>query len=68
MGRLAGLDSHNLEMHVHNAGAELGARARDAVIYVYREAKSLGLRGSGVVYMRHGTPPWRTTFRVERIP
>jgi hypothetical protein len=68
VGRLAGLDSRNLEMHVHNAGAELGARARDAVIYVYREAKSLGLRGSGVVYMRHGTPPWRTTFRVEKIP
>lgn len=68
VGRLAGLDSHNLEMHVHNAGAELGARAHDAVIYVYREAKSLGLRGSGVVYMRHGTPPWRTTFRVEKIP
>ncbi|RJP28337.1 MAG: hypothetical protein C4536_12970 [Actinobacteria bacterium] len=68
VGRLAGLDSHNLEMHVHSAGAELGARARDAVIYVYREAKSLGLRGSGVVYMRHGTPPWRTSFRVEKIP
>lgn len=68
VGRLAGLDSHNLEMHVQNAGAELGARARDAVIYVYREAKSLGLRGSGVVYMRHGTPPWRTSFRVEKIP
>lgn len=68
VGRLAGLDSHNLEMHVHYAGAELGARAREAVIYVYREAKSLGLRGSGVVYMRHGTPPWRTSFRVERIP
>jgi len=68
VGRLAGLDSHHLEMHVHNAGAELGARAHDAVIYVYREAKSLGLRGSGVVYMRHGTPPWRTTFRVEKIP
>jgi hypothetical protein len=50
------------------AGAELRARARDAVICVYREAKSLGLRGSGVVYMRHGTPPWRTSFRVEKIP
>jgi len=46
----------------------LGARARDAVIYVYREAKSLGLRGSGVVYMRHGTPSWRTSFRIEKIP
>jgi len=68
VGRLAGLDSHNLELHVYTAGAELGARARDAVIYVYREAKSLGLRGSGVVYMRHGTPPWRTSFRVEKIP
>lgn len=68
VGRLAGLDSHNLEMHVHQAGAELGARARDAVIYVYGEAKSLGLRGSGVIYMRHVTPPWNTTFRVERIP
>ncbi len=68
VGRLAGLDSHMLEMHVHSAGAELGARAREAVIYVYREAKSLGLRGSGVVYMRHGSPPWRTTFRVEKIP
>jgi hypothetical protein len=68
VGRLAGLDSHNLEMHVHLAGAELGARAHDAVIYVYREAKSLGLRGSGVVYMRHGNPPWRTSFRVEKIP
>lgn len=68
VGRLAGLDSHNLEMHVHHAGPELGARARDAVIYVYREAKSLGLRGTGVVYLRHGTPPWRTSFRVEKIP
>jgi hypothetical protein len=68
VGRLAGLDSHNLEMHVHHAGAELGARARGAVIYVYGDAKSLGLRGSGVVYMRHGTPPWRTSFRVEKIP
>jgi len=68
VGRLAGLDSHNLEMHVHYAGAELGARAREAVIYVYREARSLGLRGSGVVYMRHGAPPWRTSFRVERLP
>ena len=68
VGRLAGLDSHRLEMHVPNAGAELGARAREAVIYVYREAKSLGLRGSGVVYLRHGTPPWRTTFRVEKLP
>ena len=68
VGRLAGLDSHMLEMHVHSAGAELGARAREAVIYVYREAKSLGLRGSGVVYMRHGSPPWRTTFRVEKMP
>src|SRR4030042_3846274 len=47
-GRLAGLDSHNLELHVHHAGPELGARAKDAVISVYREAKSLGLRGSGV--------------------
>ena len=68
VGRLAGLDSHNLELHVHHAGAELGARAKDAVIYVYRDVKSLGLRGSGVVYMRHGTPPWRTSFRVEKIP
>ncbi|NPV58454.1 MAG: hypothetical protein HPY75_02180 [Actinobacteria bacterium] len=68
VGRLAGLDSHNLEMHVHYAGAELGARAREAVIYVYREARSLGLRGSGVVYMRHGAPPWRTSFRVEKLP
>lgn len=68
VGRLAGLDSHNLELHVHHAGAELGARARDAVIYVYRDVKSLGLRGSGVVYMRHGTPPWRTSFHIEKIP
>ncbi len=68
VGRLAGLDSHNLELHVHYAGAELGARAREAVIYVYREARSLGLRGSGVVYMRHGAPPWRTSFRVEKMP
>ncbi len=68
VGRLAGLDSHDLEMHVHYAGAELGARARDAVIYVYREARSLGLRGSGVVYIRHAAPPWRTSFRVERLP
>lgn len=67
VGRLAGLDSHNLEMHCHCAGAELGARARDAVIYVYREAKSLGLRGSGVIYLRHGAPPWPTSFRVEKI-
>lgn len=68
VGRLAGLDSCNLEMHVHHAGAELGARASDAVIYVYRDVKSLGLRGSGVVYMRSGAPPWRTSFRVEKIP
>jgi hypothetical protein len=68
VGRLAGLDSHNLELHVHHAGPELGARAKDAVIYVYRDAKSLGLRGSGVIYIRHGTPPWRTTFRVEKMP
>ncbi len=67
VGRLAGLDSQELELHCHLAGAELGARARDAVIYVYREAKSLGLRGSGVIYLRHGSPPWRTTFRVERL-
>ncbi len=68
VGRLAGLDSHNLEMHVDYAGPELGARAQDAVIYVYRDAKSLGLRGSGVIYLRHGNPPWRTSFRVERMP
>ncbi|MFW6113838.1 MAG: hypothetical protein ACOC78_02835 [Actinomycetota bacterium] len=68
VGRLAGLDSQGLELHVQYAGAELGARARDAAIYVYRDAKSLGLRGSGTVYMRHGTPPWRTSFRVEKIP
>ncbi len=67
VGRLAGLDSQELELHCHLAGAELGARARDAVIYVYREARSLGLRGSGVIYLRHGSPPWRTTFRVERL-
>ncbi|NPV58444.1 MAG: hypothetical protein HPY75_02130 [Actinobacteria bacterium] len=36
--------------------------------YAYREARSLGLRGSGVVYMRHGASPWRTSFRVERLP
>mgnify|MGYP001101232125 CR=1 FL=1 len=41
---------------------------KEAVIYVYREARSLGLRGNGVVYMRHGAPPWRTSFRVERLP
>ncbi|MDY6794909.1 MAG: hypothetical protein SWK76_06475 [Actinomycetota bacterium] len=68
VGRLAGLDSHDLEIHVHYAGAELGARARDAVIYVYRDAKSLGLRGSGIVYMSHGTPPWHTSFHMEIIP
>jgi len=65
VGRLAGLDSQNLELHCHYSGAELGARARGAVIYVYGEARSLGLRGEGVVYLRRGTPPWRTTFRVE---
>ena len=48
--------------------SRVGGRARDAVIYVYREAKSLGLRGSGVVYMRRGTPSWCTSFRVEGIP
>jgi len=68
VGRLAGLDSQELEMHCHLAGAELGARARDAVIYVYSEARSLGLRGNGVIYLRHGSPPWRTTFRVVRMP
>jgi hypothetical protein len=67
VGRLAGLDSHNLELHVDHAGAELGARAKDAVIYVYHEAKSLGLRGSGTIYMRDGTPPWRTSFHVEKM-
>lgn len=65
VGRLAGLDSQNLELHCHYSGAELGARARGAVIYVYGEARSLGLRGEGVVYLRQGTPPWRTSFRVE---
>ncbi|OFW56872.1 MAG: hypothetical protein A2V52_06830 [Actinobacteria bacterium RBG_19FT_COMBO_54_7] len=68
VGRLAGLDSHKLTMHVHHTGAELGARAKDAVIYVYQDAKSLGLRGSGVIYIGHGSPPWRTTFRVEKMP
>ncbi len=68
VGRLAGLDSHKLTMHVHHTGAELGARARDAVIYVYQDAKSLGLRGSGVIYIGKGSPPWRTTFRVEKLP
>jgi hypothetical protein len=67
VGRLAGLDSHNLELHVDYAGAELGARAKDAVIYVYRDAKSLGLRGSGVIYMRRDVPPWRTSFKVEKM-
>lgn len=68
VGRLAGLDSHKLLMHVHHTGAELGARAKDAEIYVYDDAKSLGLRGSGVIYIRHGSPPWRTTFKVEKLP
>jgi hypothetical protein len=66
-GRLAGLDSHKLTLHVHSTGAELGARARDATIYVYDDAKSLGLRGSGVIYIRNGSPPWRTTFRIEKL-
>jgi hypothetical protein len=68
VGRLAGLDSHRLELRCHYAGAELGARAKEATVYVFREAKSLGLRGSGVIYLRHGSPPWRTSFRVERLP
>jgi hypothetical protein len=68
VGRLAGLDSHKLTLHVHNTGAELGARAKDAVIYVHDDAKSLGLRGSGVIYIRNGSAPWRTTFRIEKIP
>ncbi len=68
VGRLAGLDSVDLEMRVQRAGAELGERARDAVIYVYRDARSLGLQGSGVVYLRRGHPARRTSFRVERIP
>jgi hypothetical protein len=63
VGRLAGLDSHNLELHVHHAGPELGARARDALIYVYRDAKSLGLRGSGVVDKSPGAPPGRAGVR-----
>ncbi len=67
VGRLAGLDSHHLELRCHYAGAELGARAREATIYVFGEAKSLGLRGSGVIYVRHGSPPWRTSFRVEQL-
>ncbi len=66
VGRLAGLDSHNLEMRVQRAGAELGERAHDAVIYLYRGARSLGQNGSGVIYMRRGAPAWRTSFRVER--
>lgn len=67
VGRLAGLDSQHLELRCHYAGAELGARAKEATIYVLEEAKSLGLRGSGVIYLRHGSPPWRTSFRVERL-
>ncbi len=45
----------------------MGARAQNAVIYVHRDAKSLGLRGSSVIYLRHGNLPWRTSFRVERM-
>lgn len=67
VGRLAGLDSQRLELRCHFAGAELGARAKEATVYVFEEAKSLGLRGSGVIYLRHGSPPWRTTFRVEKL-
>ncbi len=66
VGRLAGLDSEGLELRVHRAGSELGERAREAVIYLYRDAKSLGKRGSGVIYVRRGSPAWSTSFRVER--
>ncbi len=67
VGSLAGLDSRSLEIHVHSAGAELCERARDAVIYLRRGAKSLGQTGSGVLYVRRGSPGWRTCFRVERM-
>jgi len=66
VGRLAGLDSDNLELHVHRAGTELGERARNATIYLHRDAKSLGQRGTGVIYVRRGFPRWRTSFRIER--
>jgi hypothetical protein len=66
VGRLAGLDSEGLELRVHRAGAELGERARDAVIYLRRDAKSLGKRGSGVIFVRRGSPAWSTSFHIER--
>lgn len=66
VGRLAGLASHNLEMRVHRAGPELGERASDAVIYVYRDARSLGQDGTGVIYVKRGSAFWRTSFRIER--
>ena len=49
-------------------GASLVVPTERDVVLATAKAKSLGLRGSGVVYMRHASPPWRTTFRVEKMP
>ena len=68
MGRLAGLDSHDLELHVDQASYELGARARDAVIYVRRSVLTMGLSGSGVVYLAPEVGPVRTCFEIRPLP
>jgi hypothetical protein len=67
VGSLAGLDSNGLEIHVNRAGTELCERAMNVVIHLHRGARSLGTRGSGVIYIRRGSPSWRTCFRVEKM-
>ncbi len=67
-GRLAGLDSHDLEMHVDYASYELGARSFNATIYVYRGVLSMGLSGNGVVYLAPEIGPVRTCFEMRPLP
>ena len=66
-GRLAGLDSHDLELQVDFASYELGARAHNASIFVHREVLTMGLSGSGVVYLAPGVKEVRTCFEVRRL-
>jgi hypothetical protein len=67
VGRLAGLDSHDMEIRVDHATYELGARASNAVIYVYRSVLTMGLSGSGVVYLAPEVGPVRTCFEVRPL-
>ena len=67
VGRLAGLDSHDLEIRVDHATYELGARARNAVIYVRRSVLTMGLSGSGVVYLAPEVGPVRTCFEIRPL-